>query len=140
MKQCVQCDRMKEHGQFYRHPKSADGLQGVCKECHKDRMRSRYNSLSNDPEWRELERARARDKYRRLYSRNKRTKGVQYRASYTVTNAVRDGRLTPSATCEDCGHDFTEFRREAHHESYERDRWLDVAWLCSRCHKRKHSK
>jgi hypothetical protein len=27
---------------------------------------------------------------------------------------------------------------EAHHESYEVERWLDVTWLCSSHHRRRH--
>lgn len=53
------------------------------------------------------------------------------RASHTVNNAVRDGRLKPQP-CWCCGE-----KAEAHHPDYSRP--LDVVWLCSQHHKDAHS-
>lgn len=49
----------------------ADGHLNKCKDCTKKDVSVRYNSLSLNPEWIEKERARCRDKYKRLSYREK---------------------------------------------------------------------
>lgn len=49
-----------------------------------------------------------------------------------VGHAVREGSLVRPDTCGGCR---AEARVEAHHpRGYDRDHWLDVDWLCKRCH------
>jgi hypothetical protein len=56
------------------------------------------------------------------------------RASFTVGNAVRDGKLTPWPVCAvpECEHT----KPQGHHPDY--DRPLDVVWLCPAHHKQLH--
>ena len=111
-----------------------DGYLNKCKQCVRAYNRKRYAYLfDNSAVFRERERHRNR----------KRMRGTQYRApsprrraNSAVKNAIRDGRLTPGVSCEDCGHKFSEERREAHHLDY--DKPLDVHWLCSLCHGKRH--
>lgn len=138
-KRCSVCERSKPLGDFYRHPRSRDGRAGLCKSCQKARARARYARKSQDPEWRESERVRAREKFHRLYSgKPKAPRSKKRDARVAVGNAVRDRRIAPAPNCETCGHDFSEFRREAHHTDY--DEPLRVIWLCSRCHRRRHQR
>jgi len=61
------------------------------------------------------------------------------KAHYTVSNAVRDGRLIRSEYCEKCGIKDWGIKRsmiEAHHHlGYLPENWLRVQWLCTTCHK-----
>ena len=59
MKQCKECKVLKEKIEFY-------GFQGECKECTKKRVKLREQEKRNNPDWVEKERARHRDKYKRL--------------------------------------------------------------------------
>jgi DNA-binding NtrC family response regulator len=53
-----------------------------------------------------------------------------------VHNAVRRGDVVQAERCEDCGSDFSDYRRHAHHDDYSAP--LEVTWLCSRCHAGRH--
>ena len=51
-----------------------------------------------------------------------------------VYRAVKEGRLIKPDRCEDCG---ATGRIEGHHHSYEPEHWLDVKWVCKRCHNKR---
>jgi hypothetical protein len=56
-------------------------------------------------------------------------------ARNAVNHAVTAGTLTRPTTCPECGGDGNGRVIEAHHhKGYDREVWLDVAWLCRRCH------
>ena len=55
------------------------------------------------------------------------------KAVYFVKNAIRDGRLIRKP-CEICG----DISSEAHHNSYEKEDWLNVKWLCKKHHVQLH--
>jgi ribosomal protein S27AE len=58
---------------------------------------------------------------------------AQRRAQTASRSAVAAGLIKKSETCEICG---AGGRIESHHDSYDRDRWLVVVWMCKRCHVR----
>ena len=49
-------------------------------------------------------------------------------------NAVRTGMLKRPETCSDCG---GQGKVDGHHEDYSKP--LNVVWLCTKCHGRRHS-
>lgn len=58
------------------------------------------------------------------------------RAWNAVLYAIRDGVLIRPDTCQRCGKGG---RIHAHHHlGYAEEHWLDVAWLCSSCHRVTH--
>lgn len=136
-KACKDCGETKPLAEFYQHAMMGDGHLNKCKDCVREYQRRRHREkIENDPVWRREERIRSRIKFRRnghLWASGDPEKRA---ASNAVCSAVRDGRLTPSGFCEDCGHDFSEFRREAHHSDY--SKVLAVEWLCSLCHGKRH--
>ena len=151
MKICTSCGDEKQETEYYAHPRSADGLMAICKECHKVRVRK--NRAENVERYRQFDRNRAynadRVEARKAYAerskvdpnlkaamlKNRRAwvmrHGEKRVAHVVVGNAIRDGRLIKEP-CARCG----ELRVEAHHEDYSRP--LDVTWLCKPCHMMRH--
>lgn len=139
-KRCFKCQNVKPLGDFYRHPQMADGHLNKCKECTKRDASHRERQLKGDATWVEKQRARGREKYRRLYSTGtvrvspEGTAEEKKRAANAVNNALRDGRLTKPNKCEDCGQPYR--RIEGRHHDYTRP--LEVTWLCKPCHAARH--
>ena len=107
------------------------GVNGRCKHCKADYMRSYY------AENREvlLERCRVyfqtpNGKANKLANTRKMIKKYpnKYRARYMASNAIRAGKVKRGA-CETCGTD----KVEAHHDDY--DKPLELRWFCMTHHK-----
>jgi hypothetical protein len=130
----------------------ADGLLGRCKTCHKsEATRVRNENLDR---CREYDRQRAnlpnRVEARREYAASDRGRERQAagskafaerypekRAAHIITgNAIANGRLVKSDTCEKCFRNHA--RIEAHHDDYGKP--LEVRWLCHDCHMAHHRK
>lgn len=65
-KKCFKCGRELPLSEFYKHPRMLDGHLNKCKDCAKDDVHKDYMRKSSDEQWMEKERARGRDKFRRL--------------------------------------------------------------------------
>lgn len=146
MKICNKCSVEKDISLFYKHPKTKDGYDTKCKECAKSAVRSNY-SLKVD-QYRAYEKTRThaphRVKARKEYAKTPGGKlagnmakmkwgvehPIQRGASWSVNNAVRDGKLFKPKSCSCCGKVST--RLEGHHDDYAFP--LVVRWLCSKCH------
>lgn len=61
----------------------------------------------------------------------------KYKAQCSVNNALRDNLLVRPTTCSCCG---KECKPQGHHWSYDEEHWLDVIWLCTRCHADEHKR
>lgn len=70
-KKCFKCDAVKPLGEFYRHSRMADGHLNKCKECTKNDMHKQHERNYQDPKRVEKERARGREKYKRLGYKDK---------------------------------------------------------------------
>ena len=138
LKRCRDCGETKAVGAFYTHPETRDGYRNSCKACCNTRVMARSNLMMDNESYRERKRAQRRKaavKARALGYRRKRDKNAA-QAHNLVNYAIETGALLPPRHCEECGHDFSDFRREAHHEDYAKP--LVVCWLCSRCHGKRH--
>lgn len=63
---CFKCNLEKPLFEFYKHKAMSDGFLGKCKLCTKNDTRIREQKLFKNPEWRDKEKKRHRDKYYRL--------------------------------------------------------------------------
>ena len=137
-KVCFKCKEEKPLERFYAHPQMADGRLNKCKTCAKlDVRRDRRES----PKARAYDRKRYRENPKRrelirngVKRRNAENPG-KYRCRYALSNAVRDGRIKKPDRCSRCGEKAK--RIEGHHADYTKP--LEVAWLCSLCHRRLES-
>ncbi len=139
-KRCRDCGETKAVRDFYARPKMRDGYRSSCKVCRNIQIDTHRHLMMENKEWRDRKRAHSRQAAAKAWANGRRTtlNRVAIRAQDRVKYAVKTGRLLPPDNCEGCGHDFSDFRREAHHDDYAHP--LVVRWLCSRCHGRHHSK
>lgn len=146
-KTCRQCGQDVRLADYYRHPRSADGVMAVCKACH--RVNVKANRAANAEYYREFDRARAnlphRVEAREAYARTPqgRANGNRAKRAYldrnpmkraahiACGNAIRTGRLIRKP-CEVCG----AAKAQAHHDDYSKP--LDVRWLCTTHHAEWH--
>lgn len=130
--QCSRCEEWKRRSKFYNANRGPSGLSSACRKCKGKYLRKR----------RIMHRDRLNKKRRDHYQKNKvsilskdRNRRAlcpdRDRAKAAVKYAVEMGRITKAAECEMCGslHDI-----QGHHDSYDKDRWLVVIWLCGSCH------
>jgi hypothetical protein len=147
MKKCIACHEMLDLTAFYTHPKMADGHAGKCKNCCRRQQAKRVAEKLKDPEWREAELQRHREKSRK-YREQGRVKKCKIRRKEALTKwekqnkekkqaqgkvlrAVASGELV-KMPCSVCGKE----KAEAHHEDYSKP--LDVVWYCSKHHAERH--
>ena len=128
VKRCFKCGEIKPLSEFSIHRQMADGHLGKCKACARkyiyERRRDpigRSSVLESDKNRYTTERAR-RNRVRRDAKYPE-----KYKARYTVTNAIRDGRLTRKS-CQICGE-----KAQAHHNDYTKP--FEIRWLCFKHHR-----
>lgn len=131
-KKCFKCGKVKSLSDFYKHNGMKDGYLNKCKDCNKNDVST--NRLKKIDYYREYDCARGS---RRSYGavRNYRNQyPMKYAAHILAGNAVIDGRLIKSKTCESCGREHRSIH--GHHDDYAKP--LDVRWLCPPCHNSWH--
>ena len=116
---CSVCKKHKDGSEFRRrgrvcracdNEKVYEYRRGAGREAHNRRMceyqKERYH---NDPEYKQKVAARS-----------------------AVNTAVRAGVMERPDSCPSCGRKVRVHGH--HHNGYEKEHWLDVVWLCARCH------
>lgn len=134
-KYCPSCKEEKSIDDFYNSFTRYDGKTAYCKTCFLEKNKKYLgrdyfrnyskNRYKNDKRFRDkyLERARVS----RILNKEKHT------AHSLLNEAVRKGIVKKETNCETCG--SSEFIN-GHHEDYTKP--LEVMWLCSSCHKKRH--
>lgn len=144
---CRYCKVDKKNEDFSPHRRR-------CKTCRTDLHRlwlknNRDRVLIYGKTFRSKHKVKIREYYKNWYARNGRNRSVDYReaiyewrsnnplkykAHKILNKAVRKGDIVKSTRCSNCD---SQNRLSGHHEDYNKP--LDVLWLCSSCHKLKHS-
>jgi len=89
--------------------------------------------LTSNRKWRERSKAEISAYNSAYYQTHK----VEHQARSAVKNALKEGRLVKPAGCQRCPTQTSALI--GHHHSYEPQYWLDVEWLCKKCHMRHHA-
>lgn len=137
-KTCIECAESKALQDFYAHPTNPDGYAGVCKVCHRARMKRRRMT---NPAVQAYDRKRSSQPHRRANTIRvsaawRAANPDAYRAHNAVNNAIRDGRMARGERCEVEGCDATT-GLHAHHDDYSKP--LVVRWKCPLHHHREHA-
>ena len=126
-KTCFKCNVEKGVSEFYKHSAMSDGYLGKCKECTKNDSINRYNELSKNDSFLESERARGREKYKRLnyYESHKKSLIIK---PWKDTSIYK--RLHKKFKCEK--------GIELHHWNYNDEYLEDVFFMNIKSHRRLH--
>ncbi len=160
-KRCTKCG---SGGPFYKNKNTQDGFHAWCKECVKKGQKLHYGRhpglrTRETQRWAKANPEQVKAKQNRWYQKNpERARefhckaqlryGVKnpakLKARAAVRQAVLRGELTvgPCSRCglppsAACGRQAIEGH---HHAGYEKAHWLDVTWLCAKCHGQEESK
>lgn len=133
MKTCYKCGVAKELSEFCRDKSTQDGINNWCKECckkahHKWYLYHRQLVIDHTAKWRKDNPEKQAELQARHGRKYKAKCPEKIKARQAVADALKAGRLIKEPC--PCG----EIEVQAHHESYEKEKWLDVDWLCEKCH------
>ena len=129
-KRCALCGELKPVTAFHRKLAAKSGWHPRCKQCRSEHHEPQDQIKQQATRRRWMERHPDRMQAARL--RWLVANPAAARAHYTLTNAVRDGRIIRPATCQECG---TPCVPDGHHADYEKP--LDIEWLCLSCHRKR---
>lgn len=136
-KPCMDCGVSKPHAEFYPHPSMAAGTLNRCKPCF--RRAAQATRARNREYYLQFDRARyvrSKDQRVAILRSGVAKHPERKRARMALQNAVRRGDVLKPEFCDDCGQQFARAAIHGHHEDYTRP--LDVAWVCARCHGKRH--
>ena len=128
---CFKCKIEKGVSEFYKHCKMKDGYLNKCKCCTKNDVKNHYEVKITDESFIEKERARGREKYKRLNYLDK-YKGTI--PEYKNNNIYKGLRKSLSKNIS------IPSNIELHHWNYNTDYLRDVILLDKRAHKKIHGK
>lgn len=109
-----------------------DGHLNKCKCCAKSDSSKAYMEKSGDEEYKEKERSRSREKYRRLYvgtGKSDVKRNRKYLNRYPEKEAAKNYSSNLIAPFD---------KAERHHWSYSEDHFKDVIWLLKKEHMKSH--
>jgi hypothetical protein len=130
---CIICSETKLLNEFYAHKQMGDGTINKCKDCCKKQAIERSRILSENPEWVEKERARGREKFKRLNYKDKQ------KDKDLLKNWKKSSRYYNLRRWYKTKYGFLDPNIELHHWSYKDEHLRDIILLTRSAHKRVHN-
>lgn len=151
VKPCSKCGAEKPLTEFYRQCTSPSGHRSQCKDCIRifnqsasakaaqRKGRKKYDSSTHGKARRKAYRQTniGRENALQAVKKHQAKYPEKRNAAAAVNNAIQSGGMIRPNECSRCG---SKKEIEAHHWGYEKENWLDVAWLCRKCHRESHKK
>lgn len=131
-KTCFKCGIEKDLSCFYVHKEMGDGHLNKCIECTKLDSKNRIDKMSGNKEWKESERKRGRNKYRRLYVGTAKAKPEVNKRWMSKFPEKVDAKNVSSKLKKPF------HNAERHHWSYNAEHLKDVIWLTKKEHMKGH--
>lgn len=138
MKTCRKCGVAKPVAEFNRNRSRRDGLDHRCKPCHREQSKAWQRGPGKDAHQRAVKAWLQRNPERRLAAdqRTRSKNPTHWRARRAVREALLRGTLVRPSHCTECG---SAGPIQGHHwRGYDPAEWLNVKWLCTRCHRVAH--
>ena len=129
---CRKCGEEKPLSEYHKHKGGKLGLNPRCKACRKEFARTERGKLLQKvrgQRYKATERGRLLAKANAKKSRS--AWPTKHQARDAVNHAVTAGKIVKPDNCSLCGSGGI---IHGHHDSYEIEHWLDVQWLCVKCH------
>ena len=126
-KRCKDCGQVKPISEF-----QENGLRPYCRPCNNERVYAHQ---------RDNGRKKHTEGSMRWY-RKKWDNDPEFRVKVRAYRAVKEARgrgLPKPDRCEKCDASDTKLNAH-HHKGYDKEHWLDVVWLCARCHAAAHKR
>ncbi len=135
-KKCFKCGIMKDISEFYKHPKTADGCLGKCKECTKKDVKERYDKNPEIIKAYEAERFKRPERKKAVikYQRNRRKNNPLVTKAYNKERTKEFKECNQPMPCLECGIKHA----EKHHPDYTNP--LRIEWLCRKHHLERHGR
>ena len=128
---CTNCRIEKPLNDYY-YMKKEKRYKRICKACFINQV------VENQRKNWERHKAYKRKLYQENREQELLRKILSNSAHGAVAYACKTGRLSVPTCCEKCG--MPGSVEAHHHNGYDKAHWLDVQWLCLRCHGLAHSK
>lgn len=140
--ECKSCKKLSDAKSHQTHREYRLKKMQEYRTIHKDELQEKARQHSRSEKGREINNKATRRYYRRhretvldkCKQRNL-NNPEKYIAEYTVSNAIKLGKLIRPDICQKCGRAG---HIEAHHPDYSKS--LSVVWLCKKCHGKEHRK
>jgi len=84
---------------------------------------------------RRISRSKINGKYAEYSAHYRRECLEKSKASQAAHRAIKSGKIARPNNCEKCK---KKCKPDAHHESYKKEDWLNVIFLCRSCHRLRH--
>jgi len=136
LKPCWACREVKSLEGFNARANAQDRKQASCRSCDNSKKKewcklNRERDMASKRDWTKAHPERVAAGQLRYRTANPEKR----RARRAVSGAVLAGKMVRPDHCSECG---AKCIPHGHHSNYDKDHWLDVEWLCSGCHGKRH--
>ncbi len=137
-KVCSVCKIKKELNYFPKSRVGSFGCEGRCRECDNKRRQKFYAEVESKKITKET---RSLINHKRYvdninWYKTRKSESIKTKARAIANRAIKNGLIKLKYFCEECGE--INKRIEKHHNDYSKP--LEVIFLCSKCHHKRHVK